>query len=1054
MPLAARRAHTAAMKLRLCWLVARVFQLALAAVVLGAACRGASPPAKLRPSLLEDLASTPSFRSPARWEFHPREMSEPLVTRVVTETGTLLVAAEGERWWIDRGQDTATVADELAPEPLAGAIEIDDGWLFVGRSGTTYETRLPLGPFLRSSAPPEALVRVTVGRETLLGVDHRGRVQRSDDLGLTWIPMDVGSKDAHAVDVALLPSGHGLALFAPEQLWVTADHAQTFEQVDFLPFGAVALHAEGDRVSISSVLEGRSWYPLQSPTWRPRQRLSAAAPEDVKIPVGPSATALAEGRAVVLDSEYVEVQLEDSSVQLLRGPVWGPLQTHQVAELEGSCVRARLAVRGPKWVLTCAAEDESLGPVRIFASRDSGVRWRRVGAELHADFEQLRVAVMNDGALVVTGICPPTSPQAGCRPAGVYRLSGAGAAPKASTQPSWEPVHVPGLSGVPLALAAAHQGDHLYALGVRSKGDQVVLFVSTDGGQSFGARRSSEIELSVTELRNGDRSVSVEGAYAGRDGHTTFILNDQASAKRWLLVLDERGKAVSLSAPPSSNARVSASGLMALAFDAERNEAWESLDGGVSWQGIGRVPLRECRAKREACEPDIACHAQGCVIGDSLSRRGWKGQLEPTLGAFPPPRRVVVPAPREQVRSPISCSFANDDDWRKIAGGQLPTASQASIGEVQWYTFFADWRDASVTSYEVVEGNLEVIPTVLFDSRRAAAEYGLYASLQIEGMAALRASSEGVELAWRNLFEGRRTQRARLPAGVQVKSEPTRFTARVATPDLVSVAAGGLFVRPQPRGKTGPTYFFDGSRVEQLPPLSWRGDTRAERGEMLRVGERALGLKLAGKGAAVVLARLEQGGWNSHAKAVGLMAPEAFGFRQRFDLAYQGGRPHYHLMLLEGQPSRGWLFPFRADEEVLGAPIEVPSQAHLAAAPPVCSSEQRRATPRVVVPHEAGTRHPVMVTHGAEPIRTLLTGEAVLYGSPKQPCAAAFDAEAIGRSSTEQLSALVFPDAVQASWLFRRLSGSLEFEYRRMSCGFDPAAEVPAEVYGALNQKD
>src|SRR5690606_16216945 len=117
LPLAARRAHTAAMKLRLCWLVARVFQLALAAVVLGAACRGASPPAKLRPSLLEDLASTPSFRSPARWEFHPREMSEPLVTRVVTETGTLLVAAEGERWWIDRGQDTATVADELAPEP-------------------------------------------------------------------------------------------------------------------------------------------------------------------------------------------------------------------------------------------------------------------------------------------------------------------------------------------------------------------------------------------------------------------------------------------------------------------------------------------------------------------------------------------------------------------------------------------------------------------------------------------------------------------------------------------------------------------------------------------------------------------------------------------------------------------------------------------------------------------------------------------------------------------------------------------------------------------------
>lgn len=1045
------------MKLRRCWVGVRIAVLALAVAAVAVGCRRANPPANVRPSLLENLAAAPSFQSPARWEFHPRQVSEPLVSRVETEAGSLLLAAQGERWWVARGEDMASVADELAPEPLVGAIEVDDGWLFVGRSGTTYETRSPLGPFLRSSAPPDALVRVSVGQRMLLGIDYRGRVQRSEDMGLTWSPLDFGSNAALAVDVALLANGHGLALMIPEQLWVTRDHGKTFELLDVAPFGAVALDAEGDHISVTSVLEARSWYPLQSPAWRTRQRHALEMPEGIKIPVGPSALALAEQRALIDAGEYVEIQLEEPHVRLWRGPVWGPLQQEQL-ELGGPCVRARLAGRGGARVLACAASEEALGPVQLYIQRNQRGRWRKLGTTLHADVEQLQLVMTSDGALVMTGICPPKSPQSGCRPAGVYRLSSlVSSQPAGAGAPvSWEPVHVPALSGVPLALAAHHERSLVYLLGLRSKGDQVVLFVSTDDGQSFEASRSSEVELSVTELRNGDRSVTVEGAFAGRDGHTAFVLHDRASAKRWVLVLDERGKVVSLSAPPSSDARVSASGLMALAFDPERNEAWESLDGGVSWQSIGRLPLRKCvgRSSSEACEPVVACHAQGCVIGDNLSRRGWKGQVEAKLGAFPPPRRAIVLPPRAQVRSPISCTFADDDDWRKLAGGQLPRAAQASIGEVQWHTFFADWRDASVTAFEVTEGSHEVAATVLFDSQRKAAEYALYASLQIEGMAALRASADGVELAWRNLFESRRTQRGRLPAGVQVQSEPTRFTARVATPDLVSVAADGLFVRPQMRGKVGPTYFLDGPRIEQLPEPAWQGNTRAERGEMLRVAERGIGLKLVAKGAAVVLAQPKPGGWDVRAKAVGLVVPQAFGFRQRFDLAYQRGLPHYHLMLLEGPPSRGWLFPFRTDEQVLGAPIAVPTQADLPSQPSVCSPDQRRDSARVVVPHESGTRHPVVVTHGAEPIRTLLTGEAVLHGSPSQPCVSALDADAIGRSSTEQLSALVFPDAAQASWLFRRLSGSLEFEYRRMSCRFDPAAEVPAEVYGALNQKD
>src|SRR5262249_10137125 len=111
-------------------------------------------------------------------------------------------------------------------------------------------------------------------------------------------------------------------------------------------------------------------------------------------------------------------------------------------------------------------------------------------------------------------------------------------------------------------------------------------------------------------------------------------------------------------------------------------------------------------------------------------------------------------------------------------------------------------------------------------------------------------------------------------------------------------------------------------------------------------------------------------------------------------------------------------------------------------------------TPRVVVPFQPGTRRPVLVTDPVEPMRILLTGDAVLHGTPEAPCIAAYEAvlvssELAGAAQGEQ--AVVPMATPEHSWLFRKVEALRDappsLEYRTMSCRVDRDAEVPAEVF-------
>jgi hypothetical protein len=215
----------------------RAFWLAFWFVAAATAC-SAPQSGKQRPSLLQGLAAKPSYASPAHFRYHPKEVGELTPATTLADKSHLLLGERGERWVIRPG-GTAEVASDFAPERLVDAVALGSGgWLFVGQTGGVYETRDPMGPFLRAGLPPEPLARVAVTSQALLGVTYQGSVLRSLDFGQRWQPVPT---EGRAVDLELLADGRGLLLTIPEQLYKTEDHGLTFEKLPGIPSGVTAL---------------------------------------------------------------------------------------------------------------------------------------------------------------------------------------------------------------------------------------------------------------------------------------------------------------------------------------------------------------------------------------------------------------------------------------------------------------------------------------------------------------------------------------------------------------------------------------------------------------------------------------------------------------------------------------------------------------------------------------------------------------------------------------------------------------------------------------------
>ncbi|HVZ34652.1 MAG TPA: hypothetical protein VG963_19620, partial [Polyangiaceae bacterium] len=714
-----------------------------------------------RPSLLEQEQPLPEASSAPEWRYHPRKPAHLLRGYQVDAGQTLFVGALGERWLSD-ASGAARASAVLAPETLIGALRTSEGWTFVGLSGSTYAAESPLGPFSRATLPPKPLGLVASGRTTLLGIAEDGRLLLSEDGGSSW--HSVGP-DGMRFTSSLLEPPRGLALAIPERIWWSGDEGRTWKALDTSPVGATRFAEDEEAgAALETALGARSVRLDRNPP-----ELVALGrklrPEEVALPsppvAGPSARALAAGRAFVSNERYFEVEL-GVSAESLSGPFAGPLVRRPLPAL-GAC--QELEVSGfAAWVYAACTRERVGGARRyeFYRSSDGGESFEREGFEARGNPDVVRLAVGAEGELLVTGFCSAKEDLTGCRPQGIQARR-VRASADAGANVELELVPAPALDDAALALAFSADGRTAYAVGARTKNDALFLFVSTDRGRGFVAREIDELEhtgLPVTRL--------VKGLTPARAGELSLVIG-QATGPDQLVILDASGRTLSVNAAPMELATIGAYGSRALAIGPD--EAWESVSGGAQWESLGPLPRPICGGARARCSAPIACNAVGCSAGDGLSRIGWNGRASSALPTPPSEPQHAAENPRA-LGSAFACELV-DAEWSPLAGVEhLPDVTQAALGKAEWFALSEDEASAAAGIWIAdapntrAEGAARVRHSELFGPSERASDIAHYATLQVEGAAALRYALPGdatpgkqslrVEVAWENLFEGRR----------------------------------------------------------------------------------------------------------------------------------------------------------------------------------------------------------------------------------------------------------------------------------------------------------
>jgi hypothetical protein len=1038
----------------------------LAALSLSALLGCSSPARKFpaRPSLLEPTrAPAAQTSSDVEWRYHPRRAAHLEREYDLGAGKRLYVGGAGERWLVDDKIGRARPAPMLAPETLLGALtKARAGWVFVGRSGTTYDSDAPLAPFSSSSAPLVDLVRVDSGQSNILGVSRQGQLWLSEDAGLGW--HQVGPPEKRFADVQLMPP-HALALEIPERLWWSDDEGRSWRALDPAPFGARGLSRDEEAGPVvAAVLGARAVSFATAPALSPLGRATRPAEPSLARPpmAGPSARALGRGRAFASAGRYFELAL-GTKPETLSGPLSGELERRKALQFS-ACNDARVA-GFERWVYVACTRERS-GSARqfdFFRSEDGGLTFEREAYVARGDPELVRLAVGRGGVLLGTGFCAPSESVSGCRPQGILergeREGDAGAVVAALT-----PVAAPALEEHARGLVFSRDGRVAYAIGARTKSDSLFAFFSTDLKRGFVARPM--VTLDGSEWRGPSELVEL---VASDEGQISLVLAQASGAQR-LLVLDASARTLSLNAPPVDNAVVGASGNRALAVSPEG--VWESLNGGAEWESLGRLPRSICAAASGRCSIAVHCEAEGCTIGDSLSRVGWRGH-EPPSALLPAPAGARGSAASRRSLGPAWSCELSSSEWAELRGvDQLPDASRASLGNAAWFALATDDTTAAAGLWVAeshrsrLDRNLEVRYSELLGPAPRASDVAYYATPQVEGAAALRyripTGSPGgtladIEVAWENLLDGQRG-RATLPEagsalpGDFVKGEGV---ARRAQPDLVSIASGGIFVRVHHQPQLDQvSYFLDGAAIQSVAPLRWSFTPTKEAAlEMARVGGESVQLAFVDQGATIVRARRRRDSWQFDAMTIGYADPSSFSIDQSRFMAYARGHAGIHLTTRrEDGSAEAQLFQLQAEGPVLAAPLAVPTQRDLGDSPRACTQRERTDTPRLMAPYQPGQRRPLVVHDAVEPVRVFLTDQAVLHGTVESPCADVFDAELVrsgtgsGAGKERALLSLEGP-----SWLFRMTQDNsrrdARVEYRSMTCRPDAGTELPADIY-------
>lgn len=1016
----------------------------------------------------------------ASFRYHPHAAAPMLATAELDGGALLWAGRRGERWLFEPREERLSAALPAPEDLVAVTRDPSGGQWFVGRSGASYHALAPLGAFVDMTVPLAPLAQVSATGRTLLGVGRDQRLTRSADDGRTWSP--AGPEGTAFVDVAVDARGRALALASPEALWQSDDAGATFRASDARPSGALALVTDpsGDGIRIVSLF-GTTRFGGSDAAAKALPELTDVLKKGVALPLGEDAGSLVDDEAALGSGRYLELRAGAEGKrewEVVSGPFGGPLVASPLPAAKG-CAAVKLASFERSAYFACfRAQPGSTQRVELYASTDAGRSFGRVAPDFWSRLGRFRIAVGHEGALLLSGVCPPNVEGPGCGPSGiVYRRAvlaeAGGAAAKAADKDAgadaeagfeFAPARVPSLSdNGTVELAFDADGRTAFALAESTKGATLTLFTSRDRGQSFEAHDLGD----ATRDQDMDSGVPLT---PGRDGTLSLLLGGRRGPST-LVVVDADGRVLHAGAPPE-HSLLGAAGLSALAVGAETGAVFESLDGGVSWQARGKLPVAPCPGDG-ACDVPVVCGVDGCVLGSEFTRVGWGESEEPATEAYAPVDAAGETGVERRLATPLACVLA-PGGWHALAGvRELPDADQAAIGETAWFAVAEDGATGGVRVHHGHGGPRSKVDTVeLLAPLARPSEYAQDVTAQIEGAAAIRyrvpdsraaaGRVRDVELVWDNLFENRLGRAVLADAGLYTPGDFERGPAggvEHAKPDLVSIAEHGIYVRAHTRTRADqPTYFLDGSSVVSIPALAWPAMLpRSGHAEMAHLGSEHVGLMLLARGGALARARLEGGAWKFDAASVGLPDPEAFGTAQIINITYLNGQAALHVEELDerGRRSEAHVYALNGQGPVTGTPIAAPTELDLGATPRACTREERSASARLVTRGYPGTHHPVVVSDQVEPPRAMLSGDAVLYGTKAAPCAAAFDLHSapgggVDPATTE--GGVILVDDLAHAWLFRRTregSEGAHVEYRSMSCRFDPNLELPDEILNA-----
>jgi photosystem II stability/assembly factor-like uncharacterized protein len=987
------------------------------------------------------------------------------------DASRLFVGKGGERWLVDVREGAAMAAPMLADEDLVAVSRPkQDVFAFIGSKGTIYTSESPLGSFKSAQRMEPAPLRVAAAGTFIVAVHWDGSLTRSTDGGKTFAPLSLPGANP-LYDVAIADDGRAMVLGFPEQLWISKDLSAkdprfALARTPTVGVGFVGVDAVGFLVA-RGARESITWRKGDQSELVLEDRAFESAPMDLwtDLEAGPSASALASGRATLSGQRYYEVarREEQGPWFLGRGEITDRLRWTAIPESE-DCRHMAMAVHGERLAFGCMAGARKGGvlfpPLRVIYSRDGGGSFTKQSTGLVADEESVFLTVLDDDTLLVSGACKPNS-RGICAPAEPMRLTPVRESRRLQYGAA-EPVKVPMIVGRVNRVVA--WGPRLYATGLLAGGHRPAVLVSDDRGETFRAVPLDLAKTVVAEQHDVDKilgRMQPGKLAAGEDGRLSWLLFTEAGPV-WV-VIDERGWVASAHLAPAEYSLLEVAGARGLAF-ADDGRVVESSDGGATFRPLTRMPAWMWQGEEG---PVAVCGAGGCVLGEAFSRLGWGvagggvfSQELDVASSDPEATEAAVPD-KTPSRTPIVCEIIDPVPGMIPNVVSLPDAGDAMRGTVAWSALVVDRTNASVSVAHATatpKHGVRVIP--LLSPVPDATRFALEARTQVEGAAALRyvmdTDSEGnpgrpmgrVEVAWDNQFEGP-PQRAVIPQGGVLRAGDATILsghAARAQVEMLSVAPGGIHVCLHAEcNQPGDRVLFLRGRgpVDAIPITPWP-----------TVGLGGVALPLSrhithadGKHVPIathqhrsMVMRAHRQDDGSHAFSALALAPadiKGLGMAETAHWSYhtQGTMGLSHTLWHPTQGlARAWVLSFDASQGV-GTTVPAPTQRDLSDPPSPCTSAQRKASYRIVSPALTGTQHPVIIESGQS--KALMhTRVAVLHGDPGSACAEVLDA----RSENASRHALIPVGAMERSWLLGLEDSTLR--WWPMRCRFQPGATV------------